>query len=249
MSFDRYKEKTKNKANFNPAQTQDADTAQDAPAQQSTDAKALDGTTAGVITPPTMTPIMAPPTRPINIPVMPGVNKGYAVHVSSTEDDKPPVAQITDIETAPKIELPTKNWQSPKSHVGPADANGENDDERQALDVRMSFLPNSQIKPIPSPEYKSNHGRKADVAAAEAKPEVQKSNLAASAAVDAFKKRQLQALESDRQTLADLQKAIVQLGLQKKLSFMTGTQSNMNQADTSTLTVNAPPSLIDLKKN
>lgn len=249
MSFDRYKEKTKNKANFNPAQTPDVETGKDIATPQPSVEKALDGSTAANITTPSMTPAIAAPTRPINIPVMPGVNKGYAVHVNSTEDEKPPVAQITDLETTPKIELPTKNWQSPKSHAALSAGHGDEDEEHQALDVRMSFLPNPQITPVPSPDYKSNHGRPPAGVVAAAKTEAKKADPAACAAIDAYKKRQLQALESDRQTLSDLQKAIAQLGLQKELSFMTGANGKMNQANSGEVTVDAPPSLADLQKN
>jgi hypothetical protein len=50
---------------------------------------------------------------------------------------------------------------------------------------------------------------------------------AACAAIDAYKKQQLQAIQSDRQTLKALQDAIKQLGLQKELNFMAGAQGGV----------------------
>jgi hypothetical protein len=202
-----------------------------------------------------MTPPVAAPTRPINIPVMPGMNKGYNVQVNSTEDEKPPIAQITHIDTQPAVSIPDKNWQTPQEAVRQSGKDGDDansDNERQPLNVRMSFLPNSQITPIPSPEYKSTHGRPspATVAAApQAPPEKKVADLAACAAVDAYKKKQLEAIESDRQTLTALQKAISQLGLQKELSFMAGASGNVNQADSSTAKMDMPPSLATPAKN
>ncbi len=53
-------------------------------------------------------------------------------------------------------------------------------------------------------------------------------NAAACAAISTYKKRQLEAIESDRKTLAALQNAIADLGLQKQLSFVTDANGNIN---------------------
>jgi hypothetical protein len=254
MSFDRYKEKIKkgdtsstSDASENNSSVENIST----PGDTAHDAKG----DAAPITPPVLAATVAAPTRPINIPVMPGINKGYDVKVNSTEDERPPIAHITNIDTQPTVAIPEKNWQTPHAaaqHPNQENADGTEDNEHTPLDVRMSFLPNTKIAPIPSPEYKSNHGRKAsEVAAASAPPEPEKkaSDPAACAAIDAYKKKQLAAIESDRQTLTELQKAISQLGLQKELSFMTGANGNMNQADSSQVKIDMPPSLAAPSKN
>lgn len=247
MSFDRYKEKIKTGVVL-PSEPQKNTEEEKDTSSGTSDTKDDSG---AAITPPTMTPEVAAPTRAINTPVMPGVNKGFQLDVKSTEDAKP-VAQITNIETAPAVTLPASNWQTPKEaaqHLGDDDSDGA-DREHQPLDVRMSFLPNKHIAPIPSPEYNSNHGRKTPaVATASVEPQKKAADLAACAAVDSYKKKQLQAIESDRQTLADLQKAIASLGLQKELSFLTGANGSVNQADSSTAKMDMPPSLAAPAKN
>ena len=59
-------------------------------------------------------------------------------------------------------------------------------------------------------------------------PAVSTADAAACAALDAYKKRQLEAIESDRQTLTALQNAIAQLGLQKQLDFLPGVSGSLN---------------------
>ena len=59
-------------------------------------------------------------------------------------------------------------------------------------------------------------------------PAMSKSDDAVCAAIDAYKKRQLAAIESDRKTLAALQSAISQLGLNKQLDFMVDATGNLN---------------------
>jgi hypothetical protein len=254
MSFERYKEKTKHGAPATDAA--DAGAADDSvsttvPTLGDAHNAAGESTT---VTPPTMTPTVAAPTRAIHIPVMPGMNKGYNLRVNSTEDEKTPVAQITHMDTQPTISIPEQNWQTPKEAAQLAGKDSDSDsDEHQPLNVRMSFLPNTYITPVPSPEYKSTHGRKpptAVVAAAPEEPKKKASDLAACAAVDAYKKKQLEAIESDRQTLTALQSAISQLGLQKELSFMTGANGGVNQADSGiTGKMDMPPSLAAPAKN
>ncbi len=253
MSFDRYKEKTKHGA----ALQETNDTEASAPAgdnDKPADAPVAGDNATPSVTPPGMVPAMAVPTRPINIPVMPGLNKGYNVQVNSTEDEKPPIAQITHIDTQPTVSIPERNWQAPKDAIrrsGQQDVEGgDGDNERQPLNIRMSFLPNSKITPVPSPEYKSNHGRKLAAAVAAAAPEPEKkAEVAACAAIDAYKKKQLEAIESDRQTLTALQKAISQMGLQKELNFIAGANGAVNQADSSTAKMDMPPSLAQPVKN
>lgn len=250
-SFERYNESRKK--GLEPAVDEASKDTGDKPAEGAAP-PTKESDEAGSITPPAMTSQqVAAPTRPINTPVMPGLNKGFNVQVNSTEDERAPIAQINNIETTPTIALPKRNWQTPKEatqHLNTDDEDASANDH-QTIDVRMSFLPNTAITPIPSPDLNSTHGRKtAAVTAAkqEAQDEKKSADPAACAAVDAYKKRQIEAIESDRQTLAALQKAISQLGLQKELSFLANNRSNLNQADSSAAKVDTAPSLSDLKE-
>jgi hypothetical protein len=108
---------------------------------------------------------------------------------------------------------------------------------------------------VPSYQAAQNHGRPVPGAPT---PPVQKTavaakkspaDLAACAAIDAYKKRQLDAIEGDRRTLDALQTAIKQLGLEKQLSFMTGAQGSVgSQAENVPANVDMPPNLATLPK-
>lgn len=174
-------------------------------------------------------PQAAAPTRPLNLPVMPGLNKGYNVQVDSTADDKNrSTAQILNFDTEPKMEVPKTDWQSINEisfpQARPSVVNSEGD-LPLSFKVRMSFLPNPDIKPVFQKQKPSSH---ADAFAALAEKKKSTEEVAACAAVSSYKKKQLQALESDRKTLAALQEAIAQLGLQKQLSFMTGSNGTVD---------------------
>jgi hypothetical protein len=112
----------------------------------------------------------------------------------------------------------------------------------------MSFLPNRQIAPIPEPERKSYQERIAPLLAHAApapiddarEPKKSATDLASCAAVDAFKKKQMEDIQSDRRTLAALQAAISQLGLNKELSFMTGATGSLAQAGATPVKMDFP---------
>jgi hypothetical protein len=192
-----------------------------------------------VVTAPETQPVVAAPSRPLDLPVLPGVNQGFSVRVDSTADESQNTskAQIVNFDSKPTLHLEEQNWQDAaeaarQSAAAEARANG--DDQHVPLNIRMSFLPNAKITPVPSPEYKSTHGRGPLPTApqmAKAPPAQKPEDLAACAAVDAYKKKQLEAIQSDRQTLDALQSAISQLGLQKQLSFLAGAQGSVT-ADT-----------------
>jgi hypothetical protein len=172
------------------------------------------------------TPLIAAPTRPLMLPVMPGMKKGLNVQVGTTIDDKAnSAAKVVNLDTAPTLHLQSQNWQSAQEV---AQSKSASMGEDKPLNVRMSFLPDSKITPVPS-----NHDKKPlTPAAASALTNNNKAlpaDLAACVAVlDSYKKKQLAALQSDRQTLTALQDAIAQLGLQKQLNFMTQGNSSLN---------------------
>ena len=220
MSFEHYKDVTKRGTVpiITPAATPEEN-----PAADSTD-KPLGQALA--------TPIVAAPKRPLDLPVMPGLNKGFSVRIDSTADDFA-AAPVTDAAAAPTtLTLPEQNWHNPpKKRAG--DNVDSDDKEKMAIAVRMSFLPNNKITPIPSPDRESVQARaRLALLNQPVKPrELQSSNTASCAAVDAFKKQHLQAIQGDRQTLKALQDAITALGLQKQLGFMTGKDSTLNGPD------------------
>jgi len=248
MSFDHYKEKAKHGQDFDPSAAENADKAVALPRIDAPSADAAADASAPAQPAPENTanaaakdakpgdPQIAAPARPLNPPVMPGMNKAYDISVTSTEDDRRPVAQITNIESQPDVKLPENNWlkaaDAVKQTSKPAqDADGE--DAEQPLNVRFASLPNRKVSPVPSPEYKSNHGRALELATP---PKEEPKNddheaRAALAAMNALKKQQLEAIESDRETLTALQNAISQMGLQKQLSFMAGAKGAVNQAE------------------
>ena len=218
MSFDRYKEK--------PANWIAPDDRAQAALQP-------------VVVPPPVTPadmpVITAPTRPIEAPALPGLNKEFDVRVNSTEDDHwKPEATVTHLDTQPEIDL-QGSWQdAAKAARANKDKKQilENENSKTAYDVRLSYLP-SRITPIPKmakaeakkPELLQTKIPEATVVAAAPKPkepEKPKVDPAACAAIEAYKHRQLQAIESDRKTLKALQDAISQLGLGKQLDFMTG---------------------------
>ena len=187
----------------------------------------------------------AAPERPVNLPVMPGMNKGYDVQVSSTAD-APPVAQITNLETQPTVAFPESNWQSATEaakHNFAADSIVHGDEEVPDLHVRMSYLPNTEIKPVLY-DRKPTRGRGTKTAAPfSPKPQPSADDKASLAALEAFKKQQLMAIQSDRQTLKALQDAISSLGLQKDLNFMAGSNGNMDTAGGMDLPANPAPTV------
>jgi hypothetical protein len=182
-------------------------------------------------------PTIAAPSRALNLPVMPGLNKGFEVQVTTTEDDAPASAApvISTDAAQPEesdIHLSDKNWQNPASINRYKKSVQNEEDDTAPLDIRMSYLPDSKITPVPSPDHLSGH-HQARIALEKSlitrKLQTKTANEAAAcAALDAYKKQQLDAIQSDRQTLKALQDAIASLGLQKQLGFMTGNDSTLN---------------------
>ena len=192
--------------------------------------------TAKEASPPDM-PVVAAPSRPLDLPVMPGMNKGYSVTVHSmAEDVTPTITPPVLSDSKPDLVPTEKNWQSAVDFNQKHANSKDDDDDHPEIGVRMSFLPNKSIVPEPEPDHVRNHGRAAQVAAtlAHSTPVPVKSpaDVAACAAIDAYKKKQLEAIQSDRETLSALQAAITQLGLQKQLNFITGTNNITNAEST-----------------
>ena len=205
ISFDHYQEKAAHPPKNKPLPAVEPETVPDAPVEKPT------------------APLLAPPLRPVLLPVLPGVNKGFDLQVNSTIDDQKASAQVDSMDTTPTLRLQEHNWQSAvevaKQHA--AESADEHSDN-VPLDVRMTFLPDSRIRPEPTPQRDST--RVQDALNHIAKPEQPKTaqDKAQCAALDAAKKKELEAIQSDRATLTALQEAIAKLGLQKQLNFSAG---------------------------
>jgi len=242
MSFDHYKDASKRGHIETPPP----------PADDSATAPPDPSATPAPVQTSSATPAVAAPTRPIDLPIMPGMDKGMGLQVNSTEDDKPRQSSTPVISTdaPPDIHLPVQGWQDPvaiqRAHKR-VTADGEDDGTNTQLDVRMTYLPDAKIEPVASPEHASVQSLTNAIAtrrkqqAKKAEDARTPSEKAACEAIDAYKKQQLDAIQSDRQTLKALQDAISSLGLQKQLDFITGNGSALNTpASQSPATIDAP---------
>ncbi|MDE2030130.1 MAG: hypothetical protein KGI97_06160 [Alphaproteobacteria bacterium] len=213
MSFPHYKDAVKRGLIAAPAQPAAPDVA--AAAQPSAPSQA------------SAKPTIAAPRRPIDLPVMPtlnpNLNKGFILKATSTaaQSQLPPLPVLRPGKPA-DIHLRSDDWTSPKALTQ------EEQKDRKALPIRLSFLPNEAITPLPSLSHKSAQSLANDEimkrAEEQAKPKTP-AEAAACAAIDAYKKQQLEAIQSDQRTLKALQAAIAALGLQKKLGFIPGTDA------------------------
>ena len=191
--------------------------------------------------PPVATPEAKTPSEPaavaraINPPVMPGVNKGYAVRVDSTEDQAETLPVVPAESVKPQdVRLREQNWQPLNEFAKTVDASASQDDPdaSRPLAVRMTFLPSGDIAPVTAEKEKpgrlERRGLETPPVAKKTTVPVPGENVACVAAIDAYKKKQVSALQSDRQTLEALQAAITQLGLQKQLDFLTNAQGSVS---------------------
>jgi hypothetical protein len=212
MSFERYKEEPSAWHEEKPSD------------QAAIETPAL---TAPVIVPmPIALPVL---NRPVNVPAMPGVNQGFEVDVSSTLDGKRSVDSLATNPDGPDgLQPPQENWKDAATEARQSMMQNKNadDEDKGAFSIRFAYLPNPEVTPVFNPPHKKYERPKLQVAQT---PVPDKEDKAACAAIDAYKKRQLEAIESDRQTLAALQGAISQLGLQKQLDFMVGANGSLTQ--------------------
>jgi len=247
-SFDRYKEEEKNRLFSTMTGNIEEDSRAEAKAvaeEEKSEAvpikKPASDADKDTIMPPSLdSSVMAAPEKPLDPPVMPGVNNGLDMHAGSTDDDAKPSAHVVNLDSEPNLQLPKQNWLDA---LRAAQLNGRED--HTPLHIRMSFLPGF--------EAPQKHNTPKAVVASVLPPPIKKevqpkspADVAACAAIDAYKKRQLEAIQSDRETLAALQSAIKQLGLEKKLDFLSEAGSLSTTADKSALMdmpVTPPPAL------
>jgi hypothetical protein len=249
-SFDRYKEEEKERIFSTMTGNIDADAkAAKAGDKDKTDSEEratlspllAPEAKADQVTPPALKePVMAQPDRPIDPPLMPGINKGFDVRVGTTEDDVKPGARLADIDTTPTLQLPKQNWLD-AAQAAKEQASGKGDFQQNVpFDVRMSFLPG-----LSAPhKHASPHAPVVASAPPIVEPPKSAADAAACAAIDAYKKKQLAAIQSDRATLTALQTAISQLGLQKELGFIATTGSKVDVPADKTVLMDMPPSAL-----
>lgn len=174
----------------------------------------------------------APPPPAVSLfltPAMPGLDKGFDIKIESTEQRQKIPLPSAKKSTSPDFLLPDKNWASPSSlKMTPKK---EENEEENPLNVRMSFLPSQGFAPASHTDSESARTRGHEE---QRKRLAQKKNVAdktpevaaACEALDLYKKQQLDALQSDRETLKALQNAIHSLGLSKQLGYMSDEQTS-----------------------
>lgn len=178
-------------------------------------------------------PVLAVPDRPLDLPAMPSpstiATPSAAFGAAATVED----AAITIEEK--------KDWSTFQEAEHEASRQDEamrlmQDSSKSPFNIRFSTLPNMSVQSAPDVRVsKSRYDRQKKAAqdalktkqteakggpVAEQKPATKEQNDACQALVD-YRRRQLDALESDRNTLAQIKAALSDLGLGNKLSFMT----------------------------
>jgi len=208
--------------------------------------------------PPPEEPKIAQPTRPINLPIMPGVNQGYGISVTSTQEEDlleeekmaqptrplnlpvmPGVNQSRETATAntaaedeQTTEIDDKEWKNAQTAAKKASRKTV-EEKQMPINVRLATMPDNKTKAMPGAPIIRPH-KKAEEKTAEKQapkpktPQAEKKNPEACAALTAYRKKQLEAIESDRKTLSALQAAIAELGLNKELDFLTGASKQLS---------------------
>ncbi len=190
-------------------------------------------------------PAKAEPVRPLNLPSLPTMTSDHGLFVESTEEERARfwnVAQNHDwksIETAEQESVIAANVEQLINILG-----------RDPFKVRYASLPSPSIQSMLASRVstaildREAKVRKAEKEAAakpvmaqkKIDPAVQKETNQACEAFADYRRRQLEAMENDRKTLAALQSALTEMGLSKDLNFMTKTSgvlaSQMQEAAT-----------------
>ncbi len=161
----------------------------------------------------------AVPSRPLNLPVMPGIN-GTGGAKETALDNKP---------------IEDGDWKDAQV-VAKDFARGRWQTTLVPFNVRLTTRPEGHataaqgapiIRPRDLTTKEPTAGPTKQKAKAEDERKQKQENPEACEALKAFRKKQLAAIESDRQTLNALQAAIAELGLENQIDF-TGKGSEMN---------------------
>ncbi len=176
----------------------------------------------------------AAPERPLNLPALPTMTNDHGFFVESTEEAKAIFWSAVQ----------EHNWKSTETADQELEAEVEaaqlvNILGRDPFKVRYALLPSPSLRSTMASRIATSildreaQVRKAEKEAAakpvlaqkKVDPAVQKETNQACEAFADYRRRQLEAMESDRKTLAALQAALADMGLSKDLSFMTKASS------------------------
>ncbi len=163
----------------------------------------------------------APPERALDLPALPGMRPVEDVQALSSDQENK--AFLSD----------ESRWQQIEEFDEQGDALAAQKNLKVPV-IRYATLPNPDVKAIPDERISGAAVDRQKAFRAEKerkvkKEEVKKAEQVASPeackALDELRRRQLEAIESDRRTLSALKKALSDLGLADRLSFMSKGQS------------------------
>jgi len=181
---------------------------------------------------------LAEPERPLNLASMPTFSSRYALGVSSTSDVEDALSWIKEAERWRSLEAMDRDEAEQRAAENLIRVLG-----RDPFRVRFASLPSDSVKSIPAEpistsvvdrEAATERARKEAAMKKEAllkKVDVvqqKETNKACEAFAD-YRRRQLQAMESDRETLSALQAALASLGAANELSFAPRNDSALSE--------------------
>ncbi len=190
----------------------------------------------------------AQPERPLALPDMPQIATRHQVPVDATEEDE------------------LFAWMRQKKWMTPSEAEEEmariaeakrmhHEFGQSPFHLRFAALPGTSLQSIPAGRVtrpimeRDEQARAAAAAAAQAMktkvaessaPPVPKTKAEACDILNTYKRKQLEALESDRQTLAALQAALKDMGLSNDLGFVSRADDKVASSEE----VGPPPSAV-----
>ncbi|MDD3181640.1 MAG: hypothetical protein PHD48_02395 [Alphaproteobacteria bacterium] len=192
---------------------------------------------------------IAHPGRELNLPIMPGLATAPAVTVSSTEQ----LISFFPLEKGKWLGVREEYQEAQKQEIA---ASMSTRKDKPAFQIRLSLLPSAQVQSIPAARISQGKlAREANAArAAQAAQGLEqktidsqkiKQRMEACEAFTLYRRRQLEALASDRDTLAQLKSVLSDLGLTTKLNFMTnaGEALTAEVKETSQSAAKAPENL------
>jgi hypothetical protein len=161
---------------------------------------------------------------------LPGVQTQFDIRIDSTSDDHAATTEANEVPTGEALSKAA--WQDPKKFLeqrAGAKLSVEEDDEGRRVNIRLPLLPSGKVVPSgasalkqATDDYSTSKKTKLDPIAA-----APVAACAGNSAGLVLKKKQLAAIDSDRQTLAALKAAITELKAEKELGFMTNVSGSL----------------------
>lgn len=172
---------------------------------------------------------LAAPDRELNLPDVPDMKPISSLSMPSAEEENDAFLKNSD------------EWKDVKTFVEDSRKEARRQEGKEpGLFIRYEPLPDTRVvaapgRPISSPEAKDKETAK--TAASSGGKSVKEKKIdappEACQALADMRRRQLEAIESDRKTLSELRKALAELGLSEQLKFMpkTGESVSTETAD------------------